>query len=104
MIYLIRYPCGLAYVVKILRQLRTRISEHHSDRTRDMRSPRATHFKQVGHNISVLQYIGIEKVIKPSRGGDYENKLLQRECFWIYKLNTLSLSGLNENFDIKPFL
>ncbi len=105
MIDLIRYPCGLAYVVKILRQLRTRISENHSDiKTRDMRSPRATHFRQVGHNISVLQYIGIEKVIKPSRGGDYVKKWLQREYFWIYTLNALSLSGLNEDFGIKPFL
>ncbi len=47
---------------------------------------------------------GIEKVIKPSRGGDCEKKLLQSECFWIYTLNTLSPSGLNEDFDIKHFL
>ncbi len=103
-IYLICCPCGLAYVGKTSRQLRTRISEHRSNiRTGDMRSPLASHFRQVGHNVSALQYIGIEKVIKPSRGGDYENKL-QRECFSIYTLNTLSPSGLNDDFDIKPFL
>ncbi len=97
MIYLIRCPCGLAYVGKTSRQLRTRISEHHSNiRTGDMRSPIASHFRQVGHNVTVLQYIGI--------GGDYEKKLLQRECFWIYTLDTLSPSGLNEDFDITPFL
>ncbi len=45
--------------------------------------------------------MGIEKVIKPSRGEDYENKLLQRGCFGIYTFNTLSSSGLNEDFDIK---
>ncbi len=39
--------------------------------------------------------MGIEKVIKPSRGEDYENKLLQRGCFGIYTFNTLSSSGLN---------
>ncbi len=90
-IYLIRCPCGLVYVGKTSRQLRTRISKHRSDiRTGDMRRPMASHFTQVGHNIIALQYIGIEKVIKPSSGGDYENKLLQRECFWIYTLNTLS--------------
>ncbi len=55
-----------------------------------MRRPMASHFTQVGHNVIALQYIGIEKVIKPSSGGDYEKKLLQRECFWIYTLNTLS--------------
>lgn len=90
-IYLIRCPCGLAYVGKTSRQLRIRICEHRSNiRTGDMRSPIASHFRQMGHNVSVLKYIGIEKVTKPSRGGDYENKLLQRECFWIYSLNTLS--------------
>ncbi len=84
-IYLIRCPCGLAYVGKTSRPLRTRISEHHSNiRTGDMRCPIASHCRQVGHNVSVLQYIGIEK---PSRG-DYENTFLQRECFWIYTLNT----------------
>ncbi len=70
----------------------------------DLRSPIESHFSQVDHNVSALQYIGIEKVIKPSRGEDYEKKLLQRECFWIYTLNTLSQSGLNDDFDIKPFL
>lgn len=67
----------------------------------------ASHFRQVGHNVSALRYIGIEKIKKkkkPLRGGDYEKKLLQRECFWIYTLNILSPSGLNEDFDMKPFL
>ncbi len=39
-IYLIHCPCGLAYVGKISRQLRTRISEHRSNiRMGDMRIP-----------------------------------------------------------------
>jgi len=49
------------------------------------------------------RYIGIEKVTKSSRGGDYEKKLLQRECFWIYILSTLSPLGLNENFEWEVF-
>ncbi len=67
-IYLIRCPCGLAYVGKTSRQLRTRISELCNNISMgDMRSPIASHYRQVGHNVSALQYIGIEKVIKPSR-------------------------------------
>ncbi len=46
-------------------------------------------------------YIGIEKVIKPSRRD--EKKLLEGMFLHLY-LNTLSQSGLNEDFDIKPFL
>lgn len=64
----------------------------------------AAHFKKAGHNVSALRYIGIEKVNKPLRGGNQERLLLQRETFYIYSLNTLAPSGLNEEFDIKPFL
>lgn len=47
----------------------------------------------------------IEKIKKKSlRRADYEKKLLQRVCFWIYTLNTLSPSGMNEDFDMKPFV
>ena len=35
---------------------------------------------------------------------DHGRRLLQRETFWIYYLNTMSPNGLNEEFDIKPFL
>lgn len=104
-VYLIRCPCGLAYVGKTTRPLRTRMSEHRSSiRTEDERSPVAAHFKRAGHAVSALRYIGVERVDQSPRGGDRDKKLLQRETFWIYFLNTLSPHGLNEDFDIKPFL
>lgn len=94
------------YVGKTLRALRTRISEHRNNvRTGDERNPVAAHFKQAGHNVSALRYVGVEKWReKPHRGGDLEKRLLKRETFWIYFLNTMSYNGLNEEFDIKPFL
>ncbi|XP_035254901.1 uncharacterized protein LOC118217183, partial [Anguilla anguilla] len=104
-IYLLRCPCGLAYIGKTIRSLKTSISEHRSNiRTRDVRSPVAAHFMQVNHNVSSLQYIGMEKVRVPRRGGNINRLLLQTECYWIYRLNTLSPKGLNEEFDIRPFL
>ena len=104
-IYLIRCPCGLAYVGKTSRPLRTRMSEHRSNiRTGDERNPVALHFKQAGHNLGSFRYIGIERVSKPLRGGDWEKRLLQRETYYIFSLNTMSPNGLNEEFDIKPFL
>lgn len=104
-VYLIRCPCGLAYVGKTTRELRTRISEHRSTiRTGDEKSPVAAHFKSAGHNVSALRYIGVERVDRSPRGGDRGKRLLQRETFWIHYLNTMSPNGLNEEFDIKPFL
>lgn len=104
-VYLIKCPCGLGYVGRTCRPLRTRISEHRSNiRCGDERNPVAAHFKQAGHSISSLRYIGIEKVNRPPRGGDHERVLLQRETYYIYMLNTMSPYGLNEEFDIKPFL
>lgn len=102
-VYHLRCPCGPAYIGKTTRSLKMRISEHRSNiRTRDMRSPVAAHFAQA--NVSSLQYIGIESVKAPRRGGDINKLLLQRECYWIHRLRTLSPRGLNEEFDVRPFL
>lgn len=104
-VYCIRCPCGLAYIGKTSRELRTRISEHRSKiRAGDERSPVAAHFKQAGHNVSALRYHGVERVERKRRGGDLEKRLLQQETYWIFSLNTTSPYGLNEDFDIKPFL
>ena len=94
------------YVGCTSRPLRTRISEHRSNiRCGDERNPVAAHFKKAGHNLCHLKYTGIEKVDKPPRGGDHKRLLLQRETHYIYFLNTMSPNGgLNEEFDIKPFL
>ena len=104
-VYLIKCPCGLAYIGKTTRALRTRISEHRSNiRCGDMSKPVAAHFKKMGHSITSLRYWGIEKVDRPPRGGDHNRLLLQRESFYIYALNTMAPHELNEEFDVKPFL
>ena len=89
---------------KTFRALKTRISEHRSDiRTKDFRNPVALHFAEAKHCISSLKYIGIEQVKLPPRGGDINTLLLRREAFWISTLDTVN-KGLNESFDIRPFL
>ena len=103
-VYMIKCVCGLAYVGKTLRPLKTRISEHRSDiRNKNFKNPVALHFHQAQHCISSLRYLGIERVKLPPRGGDIDTLLLQREAFWISTLNTVA-KGLNESFDIRPFL
>lgn len=98
-------PCGLSYIGKTTRALKTRISEHRSAiRNGVTSSPVAVHFMNAKHNISSLKYVGIENIKCPRRGGNVDNLLLKRELFWIYTLNTLAPRGLNEDFDIRPFL
>lgn len=104
-IYMIKCPCGLAYIGKTTRCLKTRIAEHRSNiRLRDEKNPVAVHFNMAKHNLAALQYIGIEHVAIPRRGGDVDNLLLRREAFYIYTLNTMSPKGMNMYFDLKPFL
>ena len=104
-IYMLKCPCGLAYIGKTTRPLKTRISEHRSNiRNHDPKSPVAVHFTQHGHSVSTLRYSGIEVIKSPRRGGDINALLLKREAFWIYSLETLSPKGLNEEFDLRPFL
>ena len=104
-IYMLKCPCGLSYIGKTRRSLKTRISEHRSTiRTGETKNLVAAHFVQGGHPISSLRYIGIEMVKMSRRGEDIERKLLQRESFWIHMPNILSPLGLNEESDLKPFL
>lgn len=99
-IYMIKCPCGLAYIGKTQRALKTGIAEHLSCiRTNNLKNPGAVHFNSKRHNLSTLRYIGIEHVKVPGRGGDVNNILLKREAYYIYTLNTLSPKGLNLELD-----
>lgn len=104
-IYLLRCPCYKIYCGKTSRSLKIRIGEHKSAiRRKDITSPVAKHFAENGHSVDQLQCIGIEKISQPRRGGDLDRKLLQREAFWIYRLNGMSPNNLNEEFDLTCFL
>lgn len=104
-IYMLRCPCGLAYVGKTTRKLKLRISEHKSSiRRNDRDYPVAVHFNDQKHDISSLRFTGIELVPLPPRGGDHDKLLKQRECFWIHTLQTLTPKGLNDELNLNVFL
>ena len=104
-IYMLRCQCGLCYIGKTSRPLKTRISEHRSAiRNHDVKSPVAVHFTKMKHTVSSLFFLGIEQVKLPRRGGDLNTLLLKRELFYIFSLGTLAPKGLNEEMDIRPFL
>ena len=105
MVYLIRCPCGLAYVGKTTRQLKQRMSEHKSSiRRNDREYPVAVHFNDCKHDISTFRFIGIEQVPLPRRGGDHDHLLKQREAYWIFTLQTLHPKGLNDELLLNVML
>lgn len=104
-VYILICPCPLLYVGKTIRALRTRILEHLSAIRRcDATSSVSQHFQLAKHAISDLKFLGIERVLPKRRGGDVDKKLLQRESFWIFELNSLFPKGMNEEINYSCFL
>lgn len=64
-IHRIKYPCGLMYIGKTTRCLKTRIAKH--IRLNDEKHPVAVHLNAFRHNLSSLRYI--EQVSIPRRAG-----------------------------------
>ena len=104
-IYMLRCPCGLAYIGKTTRKLKTRISEHKSSiRRNDRDYPVAVHFNDMTHDISSLRFVGMEVVSLPPRGGNHDLLLKRREAFWIFTCNTLAPKGLNDELLLNVML
>ncbi len=104
-VYLLSCPCGLHYVGKTKRHLKTRIFEHKSAiRRKDEKSSVARHFNAVGHDANTLRFMGLEIVNRSPRGGDRENRLLQREAWYIFSLDTCIPKGMNEELSLSCFL
>ncbi|OCT94668.1 hypothetical protein XELAEV_18012353mg [Xenopus laevis] len=101
-VYMLKCPCGKAYVGKTKREIRVRIGEHkraidNCDLEKQKYvAPVSKHFKEQGHNSKQLRWMVLQIVDTPSRGGNYNRLLLQKETMWIDKLNTVSPMGLNE--------
>lgn len=107
-IYLLKCPCGLAYVGQTTRAVRTRITEHRSVIRSFLANPNkkigektketgvARHFVEKNHKISELRWQVIEKVYGESNKEALKSKLLRREVFWIHRLETMQPNGMNE--------
>ncbi|CAN2390837.1 hypothetical protein PRIEUP_LOCUS874, partial [Pristimantis euphronides] len=104
-IYRITCICNREYIGKTKREFRRRIGEHLGDVRNSRNTPVARHVReQHGGNQNVLKFLALELVEPPSRGGDWNNKLLRRELFWIYTLHTLSPAGLNDQSNFTCFI
>ena len=102
-IYLIKCPCGLAYIGQTSRKLKVRISEHKSNIRRNvLTSTLAKHWNASGHSIPQFRFQILE--VLPSDTPDLHNRLLRREIHWIYLLDTLQPRGLNDRLEMHCFL
>ncbi|XP_041428582.1 uncharacterized protein LOC121396973 [Xenopus laevis] len=108
-IYMLKCPCGLVYVGQTIRNVKTRIKEHKGD-IRNYKPGSQTdttvarHFNEAKHRHGQLKWVVLEVVQPLSRGGNFKQKMLQREAKWISKLNSLAPVGLNDAWSLKCFL
>lgn len=97
--------CNLKYIGCTKRKLKKRISEHISDvmhkRTNVgcSQTLHRTTWRLFGQFFQFF-FFGLERVIKPRRGGNWLHKLHVREAFWILHLNTRFPSGLHFRTDL----
>lgn len=105
-IYLIQCPCGLNYVGRTCRKLKTRIREHWRNIKLGVYThPLSAHYKKKhDQNPKGSKFWALEVVKKWWRGENLDKKLSRREGFWIYQLNSLIPGGLNADFELKCFL
>ncbi|OCT75959.1 hypothetical protein XELAEV_18031145mg [Xenopus laevis] len=103
-VYSLKCPCGKIYVGKTIRCIRDRLTEHKSAIRNKLNQPVAKHFNENGHTISQLRFQILDSVSKRRRGGDRGKELLRKEAHWIKKLGTMSPQGLNQEYDLSPFL
>ncbi|OCT65784.1 hypothetical protein XELAEV_18042032mg [Xenopus laevis] len=107
-IYLIKCPCGLAYVGETTQKVKDRIKQHKSNiRCNYNHLPIPSHFREARHTVSQLRYQVIDDVGPLRCGGDriYLIYLLKKlEMQWILRLGTLSPGGLNREYTPELFI
>lgn len=105
-IYIITCPCLNIYIGKTKRPLKVRIGEHLREfDEKDPEKPLAKHFVSCHRGCSVdMKVKGIYVLKLPTRRGDFDCILLQKEKWWIYELKSLTTQGLNTELNLQVFL
>ncbi|OCT82948.1 hypothetical protein XELAEV_18025483mg [Xenopus laevis] len=108
-VYTLKCPCGMMYIGKTIRSVNTRIKEHKNtirnfalDTYTDTSVSR--HFSEAKHHVSQLKWKVLEVVKRPQRGGNWDKLLLQREAWWIEKMDSTKPLGMNDFNSLKCFL
>ncbi|OCT86392.1 hypothetical protein XELAEV_18020074mg [Xenopus laevis] len=105
--HLMKFTYLPAIVGKMKRPLKRRIYEHIRDiKNCNLLSAIAKHIYCIHNGQYTGSYFqGIDRLHGDIRGGDLENKLLQLETTWIFRLNTYkSELGLNGHLNFQVFV
>ncbi|OCT59719.1 hypothetical protein XELAEV_18000584mg, partial [Xenopus laevis] len=93
------------------RSIKTRIKEHRGNiRNFKQGTPTDTtklhlmNFNTANHNQTQLKWMVLEVVQPSQREGDMRQYLLQKEGFWIKRLNNLHPQGVNDSWNVKCYL
>ncbi|CAJ0966616.1 unnamed protein product, partial [Ranitomeya imitator] len=104
-VYMIKCPCGLAYIGETTEAIRDRISQNKSNiRCNRDHLPLPHHFQSRGHHVSQLRFQVLEQIDASRRGQNRIKLLKKREAFWIFTLQNLEPRGLNRDYDTSSFL
>ncbi|XP_063796437.1 uncharacterized protein LOC134958036 [Pseudophryne corroboree] len=106
-IYGIECACGLLYVGRTSRNLKTHLAEHVYNIRKGLETHSlSAHFKthHEKRECFIKRFWGIEQVKPTWRTKDLERRLAKNEMNWIFKLNSLQPKGLNTDFEMKWFL
>ncbi|XP_078513690.1 uncharacterized protein LOC144772893 [Lissotriton helveticus] len=103
-VYMMKCPCGKAYVGQTERKLKTRLTEHKSNiRTKALKSAVAAHFVEHNHQINQIKACILE-IVEKNEETDNRKVLLKRENHWIYYLQTFRPYGMNERTEFSCYL
>ncbi|OCT97452.1 hypothetical protein XELAEV_18009676mg [Xenopus laevis] len=105
-VYLFTCHCGSMYVGKTKRPLKIRIYKHMRDiKNCNLLSAITKHIFCVHNGSYTGSYFQvIDRLHGDIRGGDLDNKRLQLETTWIFRLNTYKSSfGLNGHLNFQAF-
>lgn len=95
-IYALHCPFPLLYIGETTTECRLQINNHKSTiRTGKVELPVPGHFRNFGHTVTDLKCSIIYYVPPLKQGGNRERILKHKEVFWINKVDTISLKGLN---------
>lgn len=105
-VYMLKCPCGMIYIGQTKRNLKLRIAKHKAAiRNGNMDYTIARHYRDRNHGSGAsFKFIGIERILPNPRGGNLVQKLLKREAYWIYTLNSMEPHGLNESSGLRSYL